>query len=218
MRIALIGMSGIGKSYWSNRLQEAGFRRFDCDEIIAHKLSQEMDLALKTVLDVGQWMGLPTESHYKARADQYLALEATVLQEIGAALETDKALAKANVVIDTTGSAIYAPPAILTNFRQQVKTVYLAATPEVRSDMLQAYLKNPPPVIWNDLFQPEAGEPLDETFRRCYAALLQDRERLYEKYSDRRIEYQDHRNWTLTTSEFLHMIEKAVKSEGNVNL
>ena len=206
MRIALIGMSGIGKSYWSNRLQESGFVRFDCDEIIAQKLSQEMGLALKTVLDVGQWMGLPTESHYKARADQYLALEAAVLQEIVTALETDKALAKADVVIDTTGSAIYAPPAILTNFRRQVKTVYLAATPEVRSAMLQAYLQNPPPVIWNDLFQPEAGEPLSETFRRCYAALLQDRERLYEKFSDKRLEYQDHRNLALTTTEFLELV------------
>lgn len=206
MRIALIGMSGIGKSYWSSRLQEAGFRRFDCDEIIAQKLAQEMGLALKTVLDVGQWMGLPTESHYKARADQYLALEAAVLQEIITALDEDKALAKANVVIDTTGSAIYAPPAIWAKFRQQVKTVYLAATPEVRAAMLQAYLKNPPPVIWNDLFQPRTGEPLDETFRRCYTALLQDRERLYEKFSDRRIEYQDHRNWALTTSEFLELV------------
>jgi shikimate kinase len=206
MRIALIGMSGIGKSYWSTRLQEAGFLRFDCDEIIAQKLSQDMGLALKTVGDVGQWMGLPTESHYKVRADQYLSLEATVLQEIITALDEDKALEKANVVIDTTGSAIYAPPAIWAKFRQQVKTVYLAATPEVRSVMLQAYLKNPPPVIWNDSFQPENGESLDETFRRCYAALLQDRERLYEKYSDRRIEYQGHRNWALTTAEFLELI------------
>jgi shikimate kinase len=206
MRIALIGMSGIGKSYWSNRLQEAGFVRFDCDEIIAQKLSQDMGLGLKTVQDVGQWMGLPTESHYKARSDQYLALEAATLQEIVTALDEDKALEKANVVIDTTGSAIYAPPAILTNFRQQVKTVYLAATPEVRSAMLQAYLKNPPPVIWNDLFQPRTGEPLAETFKRCYAALLQDRERLYEKFSDRRIEYQDHRNLALTTAEFLELV------------
>ena len=72
--------------------------------------------------------------------------------------------------------------------------------------MLQAYLKNPPPVIWNDSFQPELGEPLDETFRRCYAALLQDREKLYEKFSDKRLEYQDHRNLALTTADFLQLV------------
>lgn len=207
MRIALIGMSGIGKSYWSSRLAEAGFVRFCCDEIIAQKLSQGSDLGLKTVEDVGQWMGLPTESHYQDRAGQYLALEAAVLQELITALETDPALQNANVVIDTTGSAIYAPPELLANFRRQVKTIYLAATPEVRSQMLQAYLKNPPPVIWNDSFQPEPGEPLDETFKRCYAALLQDRERLYDKYSDQRLDYGVHRNWTLTTDEFLELID-----------
>jgi len=72
MHIALIGMSGIGKSYWSQRLQEVGFKYFGCDLIITRKLSQEIDSSLKTFDDLLQWFGLPIERDYELRSIYHL--------------------------------------------------------------------------------------------------------------------------------------------------
>ncbi len=206
MHIALIGMSGIGKSYWSQRLQEVGFKYFGCDLIITRKLSQEIDSSLKTFDDLLQWFGLPIERDYELRASKYLSLESLTLQEIVTTLVSNRNLEKKNIVIDTSGSAIYAEPGIWDKFRQQVKVIHLGTPSEVQSIMFGEYLKNPRPLIWNGIFQHKPGEHLKTTYRRCYPVLLQQREKLYEKYSDKRIDYQEHRHPHLTTEQFLQLI------------
>jgi shikimate kinase len=207
MHIALVGMSGIGKSYWSQQLQNVGFKRYCCDEIIAQKLSGEIGQPIKTVEDLGEWMGLPYESNYEAHAAQYFSLEIITLQEIIGTFESGKNLPETKVVIDTTGSAIYAPAAIWQQLRAFVKVIHLATAPEIRLAKVRDYLQNPRPVLWNGFFQPQPGETLNDTFIRCYPALLEQREKLYEQYSDLRIEYQVHQQPNLTIERFLQICQ-----------
>ena len=41
VNLALIGMSGAGKSYWSKKMEEKGYRWYNCDEMIAERLGPE---------------------------------------------------------------------------------------------------------------------------------------------------------------------------------
>jgi shikimate kinase len=207
MLIALVGMSGIGKSYWSQQLQKAGFKRYCCDEIIAEKLSGQLGQPIKTVEDLGEWMGLPYESRYEAHAAQYFSLEIITLQEIIRTFEVGEGLRETKVVIDTTGSAIYAPVAIWQQLRAFVKVIHLATAPEIRLAKVREYLQNPRPVLWNGFFQPQPGEALNNTFIRCYPALLEQREKLYEQYSDIKIAYHVHQQPDLSVERFLQICQ-----------
>ncbi len=201
MNIALIGMSGTGKSYWSQKLADAGFRRFGCDNIIAQRLIVEAGLPADEPFNMGEWMGMPYEEKYTGRAQNYLEHEIHVMHEVLSSLNAPAP--EPHTVIDTTGSVIYTSPAILTELRRQTRVVYLAITPAVHETMLQAYLSNPAPVLWGDLYQPLPGEEPQATFTRCYPQLLAYREKLYREISHVVIPYEIHHNPDLTVEEFL---------------
>ncbi len=185
MKLSLIGMSGSGKSYWSSKLVERGFKRFCCDDMIAHKLEPVLTRADGTVLDVGAWMGFPYDPHYKERAAQYLAYEIEVLNDICDYLrESDE-----DIVVDTTGSAIYTGRAMMDRLRQQSIMVHLATPPEVQQVMLQSYLTNQRPVLWHGLFRKEPDESDQTALARCYPTLLVTREAQYARYADISLDY-----------------------------
>jgi len=73
MRLSLIGMAGSGKSYWSRKLAEHGFRRFCCDDMIEAKLAPELTRSDGTMMKVAEWMGFPYGPHYQECESQYLA-------------------------------------------------------------------------------------------------------------------------------------------------
>jgi dephospho-CoA kinase len=68
MILGLIGMSGVGKSYWADRLEAAGFDCFHCDDLIAQKLRPGFDVACGSVYDLGRWMGFPLSHSLYHRA------------------------------------------------------------------------------------------------------------------------------------------------------
>ena len=51
-KLALIGMSGVGKSFWSKRLVNNGFRRFSCDDLIAERLGLRLSNNNKSTLNL----------------------------------------------------------------------------------------------------------------------------------------------------------------------
>lgn len=206
MHIALIGMSAVGKSYWSQCLQRVGFACFDCDGMIRQKLSLELANPLESLADLTAWMGRPTDGEYELRASRYLAQERTTLAEIVSALAPGQGLDDTDVVVDTTGSSVYAPPAIWSRFRQRAKIVHLATTPKVQAEMLSRFRADPRPLIWNELFEFRPGETLDDAYARCYPALLQQREGLYARYRDVGIDYHEHRRPNLTPERFLQLV------------
>jgi len=213
MRIALIGMSGCGKTHWSRVFAKQGFRHFCCDDRITKKLSPLLKRPDGSIMELGEWMGLPYEDHYEDREAQYLAHEIDVLTEILAYLEGRRQSREEDVVVDTTGSVIYAGDNILERLRENTIVVHLETPPRVRELMLQKYLTNRRPVLWRGLFMKKKEETEKEALARCYPALLSARERQYARHAHLTIAYPIHTQKGMTFSDFMHMVN-AVRPRG----
>lgn len=209
MRLSLIGMAGSGKSYWSVKLVEHGFRRFCCDDLIAAKLNLELTRPDGTTMDLGQWMGFPYEPHYRERESKYLACEIEVVTEILDYLESRKNNPEENIVVDTTGSVIYTGENILRELRQYTTVIYLSIRPEVREQLLKAYISRPHPMLWRNVFSKKSEETEREALARCYPRLVVARERLYEQYAHVTIDYYRRSEEGFGVRELLNQVSSA---------
>lgn len=177
--LTLVGMSGVGKSWWSARLASRGFVHHDCDAAIAARLGDLVTPAPgePPVQALGRWMGMPWSAGYADREARYLALEAEITR---AAL--DRALADASRahVVDTTGSVIYLDAALLGLLRARTRVVHLRTPPAEHARMLALYLAEPKPVVWAGAYDPAPGELPEAALARCYPRLLAERTARYE--------------------------------------
>ena len=206
MRISLIGMSGSGKSTWSGRLVDNGFKVFHCDDLIAEKLSNELKKSDGMDMEVGEWMGFPYESTYTEREGKYLYFERKVLAEILDEIETVSESADGRIVIDTTGSVIYTGEAILQTLCRMTRVVHLATPPEVQELMLNAYLSNKRPVLWRSYFNVKSDESHEAALARCYPKLLTGREALYAQHADVTLDYYKHSSEDFNVIDFLNKV------------
>jgi shikimate kinase len=205
MRLSLIGMAGAGKSYWASKLAEHGFKLFCCDDLISKKLAPLLKRPDGTTMTMGEWMGFPFHPDYKKRELKYLNLEIEVLNEILDSLEENDGSPDGDVVVDTTGSVIYTGEGILKRLRQCTTCIHLSTPPEVREQLLSAYVTNPHPMLWRDTFNREPNETHGAALERCYPKLFMARQRLYEHNADIEIDYYTLREKNFGISEFLHL-------------
>lgn len=206
MRLSLIGMAGAGKSYWASNLAEHGFRHFCCDDLIANKLDPLLRRPDGTLMGMGEWMGFPFQVGYKKRESKYLSAEREVLGEVLDYLEDHDNNLDGNIVVDTTGSVIYTGKGMLKRLAQCTLIVYLSTPPEVRDRLLRAYISNPHPMLWRDVFSRGPEETNEEALSRCYPQLFLARQRLYERYADVTIDYYERMGEGFGVSEFLETI------------
>jgi shikimate kinase len=209
MMLSLIGMAGTGKSHWSSRLAEFGYRRFGCDELIAGKLGIDVAQAEDLIGEMGKWMGFPFEPQYSKREAEYLECERAVLREILETLKQAHGSTTDNIVVDTAGSVIYTGRDILERLKGATVVVHLRTSPEVQESMLKAYLSRPGPVLWRGLFSREPHETGRHALARCYPVLLSERERLYAEYADVGIDYHRHRREGYGVEALLKDVEGA---------
>ena len=189
MRLSLIGMSGSGKSLWSAKFSEIGFRRFCCDDLILERLASELIRPDGSTMELGEWMGFPYESKYREREARYLVYEIEVLNKILQYLESEDKDVEKDIVVDTTGSVIYTGEDILKRLRQCTTVVHLSTPLEIQELMLKAYIANQRPVLWRNFFVRETGETNETALAKCYQRLLSSRERLYEQHAHVTIDY-----------------------------
>ena len=180
--LCLVGMSGVGKSFWSQRLvRDAGFVRHDCDGAIGEQLASLVSPAPgeSTVNALGRWMGMPWSAGYDAREARYLELEHQVTRDALEAAAGAVSADPARHVIDSTGSVVYLPASLLDDLRARCHVVYLR-TPESRLDaMLARYLGEPKPVVWGGAFPPGPGRSPRDALPAAYRALLAHRHARY---------------------------------------
>ena len=200
-------MSGSGKSKWSIELSGLGFKRFCCDDLITKKLASELTRTDGTIMEPGEWMGFPYELQYKERESKYLTCEIEVISEIIESIEKNNHIEK-NIVIDTTGSAIYAGEDILRRLRRCTTIIHLSTPPEVQELMLKAYLTNQRPVLWRDFFRKLPNEKNEEALARCYPKLLSHREHLYEQCKDMKIDYYTLNHHNFRVEDFLNIVTR----------
>ncbi len=208
MRLALIGMSGAGKTFWAKKLAEKGAPAVFCDERIEQRLAPRLvPGGYSGINGVAAWMGWPDSATYAEREAEYLAEEIHTLDEV---LQDLEGKPDASVVLDTTGSVIYAGNHLLMRLRRQVKIVYLAATAEQQQLLIERYLNDPKPVLWRGAFQPKSGESPRETVARCYPALIEARRRSYEALAHCKLQIGDLRT-AVDAEQFLERIHKQLK-------
>jgi len=206
MIISFIGMSGSGKSYWSKQLQKRGYKWFCCDDLIEQKLSEELNkLGYSGINDVAKWMGQPFDPQYKTASKKYLQLENEVIEEIFAFIENSSV--KEDIIIDTTGSVIYAQKELLQTLTRLAKVIYFETPDSVKEEMYKLYLKDPKPVLWGSVFKKTKDEDAMKTLARCYPKLLSYRSNKYEKLAHIKLDYHTLCNPEFTVDLFLQAIQ-----------
>jgi len=178
-RLALVGMSGSGKSFWTKKLAAAGWRSVCCDDLIEQRLATRLAAGgYSGINGVAAWMGWPDSMTYVQREAEYLAEEIGVMDEFLSGLE--KETSGTPIVLDTTGSVIYAQNNILMRLRRQMTVVHLANTEDEQRLLVERYLNDPKPVLWRGTFHVKDHETPRETVARCYPLLIAARRKSYE--------------------------------------
>jgi shikimate kinase len=205
LRLALIGMSGAGKTFWTKKLAANGCPAVSCDDRIEHKLALRLAAGgYSGIHGVAAWMGWPDSAIYAQRESEYLAEEIHTLDEILTELEQQPVK---SLVLDTTGSVIYSGNNLLMRLRRQMTIVYLAASAEEQQLLIERYLNDPKPVLWRGAFQPRAGEKPRETVARCYPSLIAARRQSYEALAHCTLKVAALRDGSLDAPSFLKMIQ-----------
>lgn len=205
--LSFIGMSNIGKTYWSEKFSGIGFKHLNCDDLIEAKLSPVLKkLGYLGVADVSRWMGQPYDERFFANQQKYLALEKKIMENI---LTQIKNREKQNTVIDTTGSVIHINENICFNLKQYSLIVYIKADENMKGEMFKQYCKKPKPVIFGKVFNIKRKETNKQALKRCYRELLDLRGALYTKYADVIIP-RGAISKNINTRQFISLIEQSL--------
>src|SRR5947209_12990232 len=208
LRLALIGMSGAGKTFWTKKLAADGCPAVSCDDRIEQKLASRLAASGDSGINgVAAWMGWPNDATYAQRESEYLAEEIHTLDEILTELEQQPLK---SMVLYTTGTVIYSGNKLLMRLRRQMTIVYLASSAEEQQLLIERYLNDPKPVLWRGAFQPKSGEKPRETVARCYPALMEARRRSYEALAHCTLGVAELRA-TLDAEQFLERVRRQMK-------
>ncbi len=204
LRLALVGMSGAGKTFWSRLLASAGHPAVSCDDKIEERLASRLRAGGYTGINgVAAWMGWPDSPNYAERESQYLSDEIAVLEEMLTDLGRTP---EKSLVLDTTGSVIYSGNHHLMRLRKLMTVVHLAASPQEQQLLIERYLNDPKPVLWRGAFQPRDGETPRQTVARCYPNLIVARRQSYAALAHCTIEVAQLRELPPEASAFLTLI------------
>ena len=174
LRIALLGMSNIGKSYFAARLvRDFSFQSVEVDQLIQSKLGQgSMD-------DHANWLGQPYSEGYTVRETKAMQLEGDATKEA-----MDFCQTAGNAVLDAPGSVIYVNDDILKQLKLSFWLIYIEANEDDIERLRKLYVTSPKPLIWKDSFNPSLGKSNKEAVLASYPNLLSQRSKTYESLAD----------------------------------
>ncbi len=182
LMVSLVGMSNIGKTYWSEKFQDVGFKHINCDNLIEKKLSPILKKhGYSGIKDISRWMGQPYDKQFTVNQEKYMFLEMRVMEDIFARVKNNKIK---NTVIDTTGGVIYTNKNIGDRLKQFSMVIYIKASENMKEEMFRRYLKEPKPVVFGDLYSSKNNETDMQALSRCYRELLSLRNTLYSECAD----------------------------------
>lgn len=175
LKLALIGMSNIGKSYSGMRLAtDYDFTLIEVDRLIWDALGEtDMDA-------FAAWQGQPYSERYADRERQSMAMESEATRK---SLITPAR----NPLLDTTGSVIYTDAAVLDAIRNDWFTVYIEAAPEHLDRLKSQYFAHPKPLAWRGHYRKREGLSETESLLASYPDLLKARDDEYRALADRTI-------------------------------
>lgn len=197
LKLALIGMSNIGKSYSALRLStDYDFSLIEVDKLIWEELGQgSMD-------DFARWQGQPYTEGYEAREAKSIALETAA---------TAKALAsdQRNPLLDTTGSVIYTSEEVRKALKDTYFIVHIKAGDDALEGLKSQYFQSPKPLIWAGHYQKVEGKSEEDSALESYPKLLKSRSILYSQLADHTINSSQILNPSLTTKALFELLKPA---------
>ena len=174
LKIALVGMSNVGKSHRGEELEaEQDFYRISVDDFIGGRLE------IESIESLADWMGMPYASQFKKNQATYLEAEKDITVSA-----LDRAPAGKNFVLDTTGSVIYLDAVARAYLEKNYLVIGFEVPDNMVPNMVETFFREPKPLIWGDFFKPLPGESNMEALRRCYPLLLKWRAAQYKELSD----------------------------------
>jgi shikimate kinase len=209
IKLSLIGMSGAGKSHWSQKMESAGLRAISIDDRIEEKLAPELSAGgYRGIGGVAVWMGWPDQPDYRERERKYLACEVESMSE---ALDEIEAAHGEGILLDTTGSVVYTGDAICRRLQALTTVVYLAVPLDEEQTLIARYLSDPKPVLWGDQFVQLPGESAKDAVARCYPQLIAYRKKLYERLAQRTVSLARLTGLKLDARGFLELLDAQVR-------
>ncbi len=201
--IALIGMSGAGKSYWAQELARFGYAHICCDDLIEKKLAPLLKKhGYRGIADVSKWLGQPYDLRHQTNQNHYLQCEREVMCAIFGTIQHNTLHKR--TVIDTTGSVIYIGTELCTMLKKYTRVVYLDTPKKVHKEMLEIYLRDPKPVLWGNIFEKRKNENNRSALTRCYPQLLAYRTNRYKQYAHVTLPYHTLRSTSFSAENFIH--------------
>lgn len=174
LKIALIGMSNIGKSHLATRLTEQfDFSSIEVDAVIQSHLGKS------NMNDHASWLGQPYSEDYAARERDAIALETRATSDA-----VDQCLEGGNVVLDAPGSVIYVDNSVLKRVKTEFWNLYIEASKSDIERLKQLYFTHPKPLIWNNTYNPSLAENPDDAVIASYDSLLDQRAEIYNRMAD----------------------------------
>jgi len=188
-RIAFVGMSNVGKGFWSRTLaKEYGFKHVEIDALIGQ--SEELREMTKNypgkddAARLGNYFGMPWMPGFQEREDKYLEIEERLMAHDW----------PQGTILDLTGSAIYKPKQ-MQKIADESLVIYLETNEKGQRELFERFTANTTPkaVCWNGNFSKLPGEGDIEALARCYPVLLRTRAEEYARYADVSIPYDVHK-------------------------
>jgi len=174
LKIALIGMSNIGKSHLAKQLKDQfSFESIEVDRVIQSHLGKT------NMADHAAWLGHPYSDGYAAREAEAIKLETRATAQAA-----DICLSGANSVLDAPGSVIYVDETLINLIQTQFFCVYIKAAETDIQRLKALYYTNPKPLIWKDNYKAKRGEDSDKSVMASYEGLLHARAIKYQALSD----------------------------------
>ncbi len=198
LRIALVGMSNIGKSYTGMRLATSfDFELIEVDKLIREQLGHDdMDA-------FAAWQGQPYSDGYAEREAESKRLESNA---------TLKALNSeiGNAVLDTTGSVIYTDKSVQKALVRDWYVIHISASDDAVERLIDQYFKQPKPLMWNGHFKQNPGQTPDDAILECYPNLLRSRAKDYAALADATIGSDVILDTSLTIEDIFERLKPAV--------
>lgn len=175
LKLALIGMSNIGKSYSGMRLAtHFDFTLIEVDRLIWDALG-ETDMEA-----FAAWQGQPYSEGYEERERESIALETKATRQ---SLTTNAR----NPLLDTTGSVIYTDADVLKALTRDWFVVYIEAADDHLERLKAQYFASPKPLAWNGHYRKRDGLSEKESLLASYPELLASRAKDYAAMADHTI-------------------------------
>jgi hypothetical protein len=93
----------------------------------------------------------------------------------------------------------------------------MATPPQVQQHMLELYLANMRPVLWQGMFDRHPGESNEAALARCYPQLLSSRERLYEQLADVTVGYEERCAKGFGVDDLLEIVTRSTNYQSTDN-